>query len=277
MRSKNIDLTYEMVKSVFNLPVPQQSELSNPFNSNTRRKNKLVTRKNLNEIPDNISDWSSRDFVNYFGDKYKQIFGGIYKKTYSSDCSKVNEFIEFMDANELNKNEMTKTFIDWCFDNNEFISRSNNTFSLTSMRKFLNTFFQQVVRNDVQSNVSLDIFNEVSEAIENGKTKEVLATYGIPIVSTYFINHKGIEFEKIKGGLNILFSKLIQGDQEELLLLNKIVQRSISRSPYPSNFEMLDWREVFSDLSNKYSKELWWRDKDYNGSMQYKYDRFLKE
>jgi len=274
---KQLDPTVELVKRIYAMPVPKQSELTNPFNSNTRRKNKIVTRRSNNEIPEEISDWTSKDFVNYFFDKYKSNFNGVYKKTYSTDCVKINEFMEFMEANELNKNEWTKKFIDWCFDNVDFITKTTSTFTLSAMRGFLNTFFQQVIQNATRSSASLDIFDEVSHAIENGKTKEVLSIYGIPIVSTYFINHKNIENEKIKNGLNILFNNLMQGDSDELSLLNKIVQRSISRSPYPENFELLNWRNLFPQLEKKFKKELWWRDQDYYGSMQFKYDRFLKE
>lgn len=275
MKTKIFDPTVEIVKSIHLMEVPLQSEIKNPFDSNTRKKSKIVTKRSFSEIPENIEDWNSKDFVNYFAQCYKQHFNGIYKKTYYSDCSKINEFLEFMDANELNKIEWTKKFLDWCFENNDFIYKSTNTFTLGALRKYLNTFYQQVIYKESKSNVAVDIYDEVKEAIENGKTKEVLAIYGIPIVATYFINHKNIEQSKIKSGLKILFDNLIKGDLEELSLLNKITQRSISRSPYPQNFELLNWRIEFPKLKNKYKKELWWRDSDYNGNLQYKYDRFL--
>jgi hypothetical protein len=272
---KTTDTTYQMVLDIYNTPVPLQSELTNPFKPKSKPKKSSLLPKTAIEVDVDYTNWSSRDFVDYFAIEYKKMFGGIYKKTYSSDCSHINEIIEFMDANELDKNEWSKKFIDWCFVNKEYISSQSGTFLLSSVKKQLNTFYQQVISENKKSKPVIDIFDELVEMIDKGKTKEVLAIYGIPIVSTYVHYYKNVSDENIKAGLRKLFISLIDGDADTQKLLTKIVQRSINRSPYPDLFILTDWRNEYPELAELFKNELWWKDKDYIGSYQYKYDRFL--
>jgi hypothetical protein len=270
------DPTFQMVQKIYTMYVPEKSELSNPFSANKRQKNKLLSQNKNNVMPENIVDWNSRNFVDYFVSQYKSVFNGVYKKTYSSDCSIINEIFDFMSANELDEKEWAKKFIDWCFINNDHILKNSGSFLLMNTKHYLNTFFQQVITKNKQSMPIIDIYDELKTKIENGKTKEILAIYGIPIVATYFINQKNIDEKNIKVGLNKLFSTLISGDFQEQEYLKKIVQRSINRSPYPDFFHLKDWRNDFIDLQNKYKNETWWRDQDYKGQSQFKFDRFMK-
>ena len=76
-------------------------------------------------------------------------------------------------------------------------------------------------------------------------------------------------------GLKKLFESLSKGTAEDKILLQTIIQRSISRSPYPAEFSLLDWREHFELLVEKYKIESWWRDEDYPGSPRFDYDKFI--
>ena len=274
MRKKITDPTVQMVMDIYALNVPGKSEIANPFTANKRaRRSSLSTKQQT--ISNNVEDWSCKDFVDYFADNYKKTIGGVYKKTYVSDCSFVNEIIEFMDANELDKNNWTKTYLDWCFQNKDYILSKSGTFILNNLKNHLNTFYQQVIAQEKTSAPVIDIFDELVYKVNNGKTKEILSIYGIPIVATYFINHKNITTENIISGLNQLFENLSKGNSEEINLLTKIVQRSINRSPYPESFYLTNWRMEFPYLMNKYKNEAWWRDNDYTGNSQFKYDRLL--
>ena len=274
---KTADTTTQMVLDIYNTPVPLQSELTNPFKPKSRGKRSSLLPKSIQEGDVDYLKWNSRDFVDYFSIEYKKILGGIYKKTYASDCSFMNEIIEFMDANELDKNEWTKKFIDWCFLNKDYITSTTGSFLLSTIKKQLNSFYQQVIAENKKSRPVIDIYDELVDMIDKGKTKEVLAIYGIPIVSTYVHNFKNVSDANVKAGLRKLFISLIEGDADTQKLLTKIVQRSINRSPYPELFTLTDWREEYPELVELFKNELWWKDVDYNGSFQYKYDRFLKD
>jgi hypothetical protein len=63
---------------------------------------------------------------------------------------------------------------------------------------------------------------------------------------------------------------------DEKKLLNDIVQKSISRSPYIAGFELTDWRTLFSEIIERFKEETWWRDQDYPGNPRFKYDKFIK-
>ena len=69
-------------------------------------------------------------------------------------------------------------------------------------------------------------------------------------------------------------------DQEEVLswykkLIADTFQKSISRSPYVPEFDLLDWREIFIKYTAKYKEETWWRDEDYPGKPRFQFDKFL--
>ena len=46
-------------------------------------------------------------------------------------------------------------------------------------------------------------------------------------------------------------------------------------SPYPKDFSALDWRERYNSFTANYYLEAWWRDEDYRGDPQEKYDVLL--
>lgn len=269
------DPTYEMVREVYMRIVPSQSEIANPFSANKRKRKTSLVPKTPNELPEELSEWTNRHFVDYFAEQYKKYLNGTYKKTYSSDSTFINQIFEFMEANELNRNEWTRKFIDWCFLNKEMVSRKTGSFLLINLKDHLNTFFQQVISKNRESAVAIDIFHELQEMDKNGRTKEIFTVYGIPIAATYFHNHKNVSLKSLQSGLKQLFESYLKGDQEQQGLLMKTVQRSINRSPYLNDFVLLDWREVFPEVVNKFNKEPWYRDVDYTGNPQYKLDKFL--
>ena len=140
MSLKKTDSTVEMVTSIYSKPVPSQSELSNPFAANKRRKKSTLVEKNDKTLPDSVENWSSKNFVDYFAEEYYKIFKGKYKITYVSDNKLINEIFDFMEENQLPKQIWTKKFIDWCFLNNSVLLQSVGSFLLMNLRKFLNKF-----------------------------------------------------------------------------------------------------------------------------------------
>jgi hypothetical protein len=270
------DPTYDFVMSIYMQHVPSQSELTNPFSANKRqRKTKLVT-KVAKELPDDLGTWSSRNFVDYFAEQYKLYFSSFYKVTYTSDNSIINVIMEFMNENNLDKNEWTKKFIDWCFVNKDLSLKAKGHFLLQNLPNFLNRYYQDAVYS--QPNIKLiDIFDEVEKLVKDGKSKEVYARYGIPSASTYYSTFKNVTSIQLEAGLMKLFETLSNGTKEEQDILSSIFQKSISRSPYILDFELLDWRKRFQTTLSKYKVETWWREQDYPGSPRFNYEKFIKK
>lgn len=273
MSLKKQDRTIELVMSIYAKPVPAQSELSNPFSANKRKRKDSLLPKPEKTIPDDISDWTSRHFVDYFADSYTKMFSAKYKVTYTSDCAYINEIVDFMLDNNLDKNEYTKKFLDWCFLNSHSLASSANPILLMNLRRHLNKFYQDVVMSNSQASL-IEILSEVKQLDNIGRSKEIIFKFGIPIASTYFVNFKNVPLDQVLTGFTKLFDKLDSGTAEERKLLVSAVQKSISRSPYIPEFSLLDWRETFP-IMQKFTKESWWRDTDYPGEPRFQYNKFI--
>lgn len=273
MSLKKQDRTTELVMSIYAKPVPAQSELSNPFSANKRRKKDSLLPKAEKSSPDSLEDWTSRNFVDYYADSYLKMYSAKYKVTYTSDCAYINEIIDFMLDNNLDKNLYTKKFLDWCFLNSHSFSKIANPMLLMNLRRHLNKFYQDVVMSNSQTSL-IEILSEIKDLDKMGRSKEIIFKYGIPVASTYFVNFKKVPIEQVESGFTKLFEKLENGTPEEKKLLVSAVQKSISRSPYIPEFLLLDWRDTFP-IMQKFSKESWWRESDYPGEPRFQYSKLI--
>jgi hypothetical protein len=269
------DPTYDFVRSIYMKNVPLQSELSNPFAANKRQKKNPLAIKESKERPLDISDWSAKHFVDYFSENYKAVYKGIYKTTYTSDNKIINIICEFMEDNLLVKNEGTKKFIDWCFLNKEIIQKKSGHFLLMELPHFLNRYYQDVILTNSTTS-QIEIFSEIEALAANGRSKEIYGKYGIPVACTYYKNYRDVTHNDLVEGTKLFLSNLSNGNSDEKKLLNDIVQKSISRSPYIDGFELTDWRALFSEIVERFKEETWWRDQDYPGNPRFKYDKFIK-
>lgn len=265
-----------MIMDVYKRQVPLQSEIANPFSANKRQRKKSLL-STPSTTPDDISEWNSKNFVNYFANKYFEHFGVRYNKIYVSDCSDINEIFEFMEANDLDKNKSCKEFIDWSFENSQIVIARSGLFLLSVVKKYLNSYFQQAILDNREKAIQIDILDDIVALDQKGKAREVFASYGIPLAATYFVNHKKISTKNVISGLHQLFTTLLNGDFEQKKYVSKVIQRSISRGPYIEGFELLDWREIFDAVVQPYKSELWYKEKDFSGKPQYMLEKFLKE
>jgi len=267
------DPTYDFVKGIYMQHVPLQSELVNPFQANKRQRKKPVV-KALKEAPEDLKDWTAKHFTDYFFSEYKKAFDGVYRVTYTSDNKIINIIADFMEDNKLDKNEWTKKFIDWCFVNKTIIMQRSGHFLLMEFPHYLNRYYQDVI-NTNSSAPLIDIYDEVKQLAKLGRSKELFSKFGIPVVCTYYANTQNISKEDFISGLNQLFATLSKGNAEEKKLIADTFQKSVSRSPYLPEFEMLDWREIFVKYTAKYKEETWWRDEDYPGNPRFQFDKFI--
>jgi hypothetical protein len=267
------DPTYDFVKGIYMQHIPLQTELVNPFQANKRQRKKPVA-KVLKEAPEELKDWTAKNFTDYFFNEYKRVFSGVYRVTYTSDNKIINIIADFMEDNQLDKNEWTKKFIDWCFLNKTVIMQRSGHFLLIEFPHYLNRYYQDVIHTN-SSTPLIDIFDEVRTLAKLGRSKELFSKYGIPIVCSYYAHANNISKEDFISGLNKLFETLSKGNAEEKKLISDTFQKSISRSPYLPEFDLLDWREIFIKYTAKYKEETWWRDEDYPGKPRFQFDKFL--
>ena len=267
------DPTYDFVKGIYMQHVPLQTELSNPFQANKRQRKKPIV-KTLKEAPEELKDWTAKNFTDYFFNEYKRVFNGVYRVTYTSDNKIINIIADFMEDNQLDKNEWTKKFIDWCFLNKTVIMQRSGHFLLIEFPHYLNRYYQDVI-NTNSSAPLIDIYDEIRSLAKLGRSKELFSKYGIPIVCTYYAQANNISKEDFVSGLNQLFETLSKGNAAEKKLIADTFQKSISRSPYLPEFNLLDWREIFVKYTAKYKEETWWRDEDYPGKPRFQFDKFL--
>ena len=285
MRSKiENDPTYQIVARIMSKPVPLQSELTNPFAANKRRKKLLLNpdEKKDNTLPDDVLLWSVKSFVDYFADTYKDKTGGYYKKTYAADNAIFSEIGKFFSSNGLQKQEWTKKFIDWCFVNQSKIIEKSGYLLPTSIINYLNHFYQEEVMPKVEENTidrshfESSLLDEIKQVDKESKASHLFYRFGIPIAATYFLQIKGIKEETVVKGLEVFMNTLANGDAEQRNMLSIICERSVMKSPYPEEFNFLDWRERYKTYSSRFNKENWWRDNDYKGKPLSEYGKLIK-
>ena len=272
---KQLDSTVQMVMDIYKKPVPLQSEIANPFSANKRQRKKKISVDSNHELPEDVQDWNTRNFVDFYAEQYFSFFKAIYKKTYASDCTVIYEIFTFFEQNNQDKLQRTKEYIEWAFINNTYVTKTSGVFLLTSLRGFMNYFMQEKILNQRDVNRTINVYDDVHKLASQGKTKEVFAKFGIPIAATYFTNKKEINDKDMIAGIKLLIETLTQGDSEQKNMLIEIVNKSIDRSPYPESFKLTNWREKFPVLAEQFNKESWWKDRDYSGKPNFDVERFL--
>ena len=110
---------------------------------------------------------------------------------------------------------------------------------------------------------------------KNGKHKEIYSKFGVPISATYLIHKKKIPLDAVVSNLKMLFEMLSTGNSQQINLLESIFQKSIFRSPYIPEMELLDWRDVFDEFLLKSKKENWWENNDYPGIPRFDFKKLL--
>jgi hypothetical protein len=272
---KKTDPTIELIRNVYKQRVPLQEELSNPFNMNKRRNKKNIPKLNVNSMSP-VEEWDAKFFVRYFADEYKNNLGGVYKVTFASDIKLIYSIMNFMEDNNLEKNEYTKKFFDWCFENKDMVISTCGHFLLNTIKDLLNRYYQDQIISHSKQITLIDIIDEIHEMFKNNLHREIYLKFGIPIACTYFVNHQSYELKDVIDNSRKLFMAMSKGSLPQKKALGDIFQKSISRSPYIENMLVMDWRSEFSDMTERYKKEIWWKESDYSGNSRFDYNKLLK-
>lgn len=108
----------------------------------------------------------------------------------------------------------------------------------------------------------------------NGKSMNILLKkYGLPLTYQYY-KQKGYENDKIIEAISLRLYHFKEKDTETL---KEIAKMSIDFSPYPSWFNLLDWRFKYIDVFKFLKTMKWWREKDYSGNYVVEYESFKEK
>jgi len=283
MKAKK-DRVQIIVESVMSEPIPEPGQLINPFKKQ-RKSSKQVTlddmlnKRGPQELPENVEEWTGKNFATYFARSYQNTTGGNYKITFTSDLPIIKQIGDFIASNGLPRNQWTKTFIDWAMKNHDRITQKHNYFTLNSVFNSINYFHQEIILtgNDIDSPDAegIALIESIKETEIAGNVTEIFAKFGIPITITYLTKIAGLDEDKIYAVLDKRLKTLSIGMNGNNLIMERIFKSSIMSSPYPKGFAALDWRERYNNFASTYYLEAWWRDEDYKGDPQEKYDVLL--
>lgn len=230
-----------------------------------------TTYKKTN-FPDNVQDWMPKDYVFYFAHKYMDAYGVDYKITFQSDMRILKQYVVYFKSIGVDYRRHIKEFIDWCFKNRQEITKRFQTFTFLTTQKVINEYVQLNILDinaKKESEESYDFAEDLEELYQSKKMLVALKKYGIPIVATFLVNHKGNSEATIVKNI-----KSLSLPEEDLI---RIARASIIRSPYLEDMELLNWRKVFEKTFKFCREEKWWREVDYSGTPHVSYKELIKQ
>jgi len=278
-KSKADDNVRDIINRILTSPIPENGQLLHPIQAQKRKKDGQLK---LDDVPTTkerkkIEDWNPKDFVDYFANKFQEVTGGNYRRVYRADGTAFQEMLRFFGSNGLEKNEWTKKFIDWSFSKRDVIKRKFGYFDPHTILRVINYYYQDEILplidgNKIQRDEESSLLDELTEAFSSGKDIEVFEQFGIPITATYMIHIRHVNRDRLIEAIRQRLLILMQSNRGDA---KKIFLKSIINSPYRTDFELLDWRDLYSDILKTFEAESWWRDNDYRGVPLKKYKEIV--
>ena len=254
---------------------------SNEKNKNNEKISKWKIAQNKNSIKP-LEEWNDKDFIIYFGQAFKKIFGNEYIiKNWGADKITIKELRSSISKSGHNSKVVLKDLIDWCVKNKEMVLKTSLTFLIPDLKKYINIFLSEnssSVDNSVLEINDAEFLNNLKAKLisENMTLVDFLSNYGIPISATYLFNFANKTEEEI---ISLVFNRmngLVKAGK--IIDVNKIIKKRINMSPYPDDFLILYWREIFDQIitSCESKHESWWRNNDYSGTAPEHYNQIIK-
>jgi len=228
-------------------------------------------------LPNNTNEWSNKDFVHYFVQELHKIHNIPYVIEYSRDCSSIKKIKDQLLEINITDYKRVKDFIDWSIKNYNKLKEDAKRFDLPTLNKFINSFlqFNDFDNTNEKRKLGFNIFEKMNQEIQENKKNGMiilLKQFGIPLTASFYVKN-GFELDKIKNGIEIRLKRFGEND---IILLQNTMQRSIDFSPYPEWFSLIDWRNIFTSIISQYKLEnfKWWREVDYAGNFAEEYNDF---
>lgn len=283
MRKPKVDDNVrDIINRILTSPVPGEGQLTHPIQSKKREKKEgQITLGDVDiKEKNNVADWNSKDFVDYFANKFQEVTNGNYRRVYRADGTAFQAMLHFFASNGLDKSEWTKKFIDWAFSRRDLIHRKFGYFNPHTILNTINYFYQDEILpliecEKIQRTVEeISLLDELTEAFATGDDIEVFIKYGIPITATYMMHVRNVNGTRLVEAIRKRLIILLQSDRNEV---KKIFHKSIINSPYRPDYELLDWRDIYSDIAKSFELESWWRENDYKGKPLEKYKEIVAQ
>ena len=226
------------------------------------------------EPPDDVDEWTAKDFVRWFAGQCRKRLDMPFSPLYARDCPMMKTLLADVKGIGRGKYEL-RDFLDWTFDHRDRIVREKDSFTLNSIRYFLNDFLQasRDEHEEQPQRPRRDLMAEMTEERRTGLA-HMLQRYGIPLVVAYAMAAYGetADFDKIVRNVGRVLDEAV--GKGELEFVRFVARSSQDGSPYPRHFPLRDWRSRWSEVWNvaKCQIQPWWRDDDHEGRPLIEYD-----
>lgn len=286
-KPKQINQAKSIIERILSQPIPDEGHLKHPLVSKKRTPSQttmegmLSSMKKKNAFPENILEWTTRTFVDYFASRVQEETGGNYKKLYRADIVYIQQILKFFSSNGLEKNEWARSFIEWALIRREQLKRRDGYFTISILPRYLNQYLQEEVLPQVErgsitrKTFDTSLLEEIKQAEAEGKATEIISRFGIPVATTYFVSIKGFGKDRLVAAFKERFVAMQKTGAEGNAQMIRIFQSSVIGSPYPEGFLLTDWREVFGSFLEPFTNDPWYRPDDYKGQPLEKYDAIL--
>ena len=229
--------------------------------------------------PDDVEEWSWRDISMWFSAECKRRFVPFVLR-YERDIGIIKEIHSDLASVGRDTKSDVRGMISWAFENQDRILEAEGSFTLSSIRGCINLYLQNnpIEAPNGERSLGIDIVKEMKMEYGDNKTAGVLRKYGIPLTAALFRKLKpDFPLERIAAGIEERLRGWMEEDNIENI--QDVARRSISSSPYPGWFPLLDWRRSFAPIwkGSFSTSKGWWDEEDYDGQPYSEYDAFEKD
>jgi len=221
-----------------------------------------------------VDQWALRDFARYFSERCAQL-NIPYVLKYARDVQAVKQIKSDLASAGRSGNMSLRAYLDWAFDNRQMMMEKEAYFTLGTVQKYVTHFLQSLPDEDEHRPSWGDAIGPLMlEEYKMNRVIGLLVRFGIPLTAI-FLRHAGFGDDRILQGISSRLSELAAEAKYEAVA--RVARQSISSSPYPDTFPMLDWRTKLTEIWDVSGcrAQAWWRETDYGGRPYIEYDEFV--
>jgi len=213
----------------------------------------------LNNWYDNLSSANNQEFVtfdfnkNKFSDKYLKKTGEFLKITKRLEIIQFNKICLGLSKNYSVDEELLDEYLDWCFDNYDFLIKKYKSFSLNACANFASEWTKDFLVFDIEEKLTLEDLKDIEV---NKNMSLSFEKYGIPLASTKLQQEKQFEKESLS---KVILQKLqvLTNSKEGLSKLKNMLRVTVENAPYSPEILFSDYKISLSDLFVYFGDEPW--------------------
>ena len=229
--------------------------------------------------PSDVEEWSWRDLAMWFSAECKKRFVPFVLR-YERDIGIIKEIHSDLISVGRNAKSDVKDLISWAFENQDGVLEAEGSFTLSSIRGCVNLYLQKQPAKmiDGERYLGIDLVKEMKGEYGDNRTTGVIRKYGIPLTAALFRKLKpDYPLERIVGGIEERLRSWLKEDGLENI--QDVARRSITSSPYPDWFPLLDWRRLLAPMWKESfsTSKGWWDEEDHDGRPYSEYDAFRED